>query len=75
MRNLFLVGIGLLMGVALCELGLRLAGVSYPIFSKIDGDLGMVLRPDVLEDSRPALRPPSSRGAAWQLPGQESCLL
>ena len=46
MRNLFLVGIGLLMGVALCELGLRLAGVSYPIFSKIDGDLGMVLRPD-----------------------------
>lgn len=46
MRNLFLVGIGLLMGVALCELGLRLAGVSYPIFSKIDGDLGVVLRPD-----------------------------
>jgi len=38
-------------------------------------DRGMVLRPDVLEDSRPALRPPSSRGAAWQLPGQESCLL
>ena len=46
MRNLFLVGISLLMGVAVCELGLRLAGVSYPIFSKIDGDLGVVLRPD-----------------------------
>lgn len=46
MRNLFLVGVGLLMGVAVCELGLRLAGVSYPIFSKIDGDLGVVLRPD-----------------------------
>ncbi|MCK6494345.1 MAG: SGNH/GDSL hydrolase family protein [Nitrospira sp.] len=46
MRNLLLVGIGLLIGVVVCELGLRLAGVSYPIFSKIDGDLGVALRPD-----------------------------
>lgn len=28
-----------------CEIGLRAGGISYPIFSRIDGDLGAVLRP------------------------------
>ncbi len=46
MRNLLLIVVGLLLGGIMCELGLRLAGVSYPVFSRIDGELGVALRPE-----------------------------
>lgn len=46
MRNLLLILVGLLLGSIVCELGLRLAGVSYPVFSRIDGELGVSLRPE-----------------------------
>jgi hypothetical protein len=44
-RHLSLVAIGLLIGLLSCELALRVAGISYPIFAQIDGDLGAALRP------------------------------
>lgn len=44
--NIALMIVGTLIGVLLCEVGLRAAGVSYPIFSRIDHDLGASLRPD-----------------------------
>jgi hypothetical protein len=40
-----LVVLGLLVGTLLCEIGLRLGGVSYPNFYQFDGDLGSSLRP------------------------------
>lgn len=45
MRHAFLIGLGLLLGLVIAELGLRLTGISYPIFSQIDADLGAALRP------------------------------
>jgi hypothetical protein len=38
---------GTLIAMLLCEVGLRAAGVSYPIFTQIDGDVGYSLRPGV----------------------------
>lgn len=35
----------ILTGLMICEIGLRVADISYPIFSRIDGDLGVALRP------------------------------
>ena len=43
--NVSLMLAGTLIGVLLCEVGLRLTGVSYPIFSQIDGGLGASLSP------------------------------
>ena len=37
--------LGLLVGTLLCEIGLRMAGVSYPNFYQFDSDLGTSLRP------------------------------
>ena len=36
---------GILIGLMIAEFVLRAAGISYPIFSRIDGDLGAALRP------------------------------
>lgn len=45
MKNIVVLGLSLMIGIGLCELLLRVADVSYPILSRIDQDLGMVLRP------------------------------
>jgi hypothetical protein len=39
------MGMATLIGVLLCEVGLRVAGVSYPIFSQVDAALGSSLLP------------------------------
>lgn len=43
--NISLVLVGLLVGMLLCEIGLRALDISYPNFAQIDGDLGASLRP------------------------------
>ncbi len=43
--NISLILVALLVGMLLGEIGLRAIGVSYPIFSQIDGELGASLRP------------------------------
>jgi hypothetical protein len=43
--NVALVGLGTLTGVFLFEFGLRMAGVSYPVFFQSDDDIGLRLRP------------------------------
>ena len=44
-RNVLLISTSILLGLMICEIGLRAADISYPIFSRIDGDLGAALRP------------------------------
>ncbi|HMS86093.1 MAG TPA: SGNH/GDSL hydrolase family protein [Nitrospira sp.] len=44
-HTLFLILGSVLIGLILAELGLRVVGISYPIFSQFDGDLGVSLRP------------------------------
>jgi hypothetical protein len=44
-HNIVLVLVGTLLGFLLCEIGIRAAGISYPLFTQIDGDLGSSLRP------------------------------
>lgn len=44
-RSGILLLFGLLVGWALSEVGLRLAGISYPSFSRYDPDTGTALRP------------------------------
>ena len=43
--NIALMVLGTLIGVLLCEVGLRAVGVSYPMFFQIDNNLGSSLRP------------------------------
>lgn len=44
-HNIVLVLAGTLLGLLLCEVGIRAAGISYPLFSQTDGDLGSSLQP------------------------------
>jgi hypothetical protein len=44
-NNLSLMLAAALIAILVCEIGLRAAGVSYPIFTQIDGDVGFSLRP------------------------------
>ncbi len=44
-HTLFLILGSVLIGLIMAELGLRVVGISYPIFSQFDGDLGVSLRP------------------------------
>ncbi|MEP7153135.1 MAG: SGNH/GDSL hydrolase family protein, partial [Nitrospira sp.] len=44
-NNVLLMIVGTLLGLVFCEIGLRGAGISYPIVYQIDGDLGASLRP------------------------------
>jgi hypothetical protein len=44
-HNIVLVLAGTLLGLLLCEIGIRAAGISYPSFYRTDGDLGSSLRP------------------------------
>ena len=44
-NNIFLILGGVLFAMLLCEVGLRAAGISYPMFSQIDGEMGSSLRP------------------------------
>lgn len=43
--TLLVIFAGILIGLMIAEMGLRAAGISHPIFSRIDGDLGAALRP------------------------------
>lgn len=47
LRNLALIGASLVLALALAEAGLRLAGVSYPEFHRLDPALGWSPRPGV----------------------------
>lgn len=44
-HTLFVVFGSVLIGLMMAELGLRAVGISYPIFSQFDGNLGVSLRP------------------------------
>ena len=45
--KLALICVGFSVGLAACEIGLRLAGISYPVFEKYDPDRGIALKPNV----------------------------
>lgn len=45
-QNLFMILISLVIGLALAELGLRVAGISYPKFHRFDPDSGGSLNPN-----------------------------
>jgi hypothetical protein len=45
--KIFLVGIGLIVALALCEVGLRLLGIGYPQFYEYDPGIGARLRPGI----------------------------
>lgn len=42
---MLLIGFGLIIGTILCEIGLRVAGISFPVFDTFDANLGKRLRP------------------------------
>jgi hypothetical protein len=44
-HNIVLVLASTLLGFLICEIGIRAAGISYPLFTQTDGDLGSSLRP------------------------------
>lgn len=44
-NNVLLMIAGTLLGLVFCEIGLRGAGISYPIVYQIDGEVGASLRP------------------------------
>ena len=44
-HTLLVIFISALISLVMCEVGLRAVGISYPIFSQIDDDLGSTLRP------------------------------
>lgn len=44
-HTLLVIFTSILISLMICEIGLRAVGISYPIFSRIDGDLGAALRP------------------------------
>lgn len=44
-HTLLVIFISALISLVMCEVGLRAVGISYPIFSRIDDDLGSTLRP------------------------------
>ncbi len=45
--KILMVAAGILLGLALTEAGLRLAGIEYPLFYEYDPILGNALRPGV----------------------------
>jgi hypothetical protein len=45
--KIFLVGLGLIVALALCEVGLRLLGIGYPQFYEYDPGIGARLRPGI----------------------------
>ena len=44
--NIFLMLGGTLIGMLVCEIGLRMGGISYPSFYQYDADVGVSLRPE-----------------------------
>ena len=46
-KNLLLIAASLLVALAPLEIGLRLIGVSYPEFHRLDGSRGWAARPGV----------------------------
>jgi len=46
LKNLIVVCVSVVVGLALCEIGLRVVGISYPVFETYDELRGITLRPN-----------------------------